>query len=176
MEADIKKNKGLGRWTFLDNGPAQIQQRVATPTASVIMEINVLSTSNTMSQSPATVGRAAPGAPGNLPGELSSRRTDARPCGGGATRRDEHGVEVQGRQQGQEGKDQALEGADRCHRGWQAENHHHRLFLPGGGRRPRLRPRQHRQARPRRGQDQLPGGGVPGGVGWRRWASTGRQH
>ena len=69
MEADIR-NKGLGRWTFLDNGPAQIQQRVATPTASVIMEINVLSTTNTMSRSPATVKRVAPGAPGNLPGDL----------------------------------------------------------------------------------------------------------
>ena len=70
MEADIRKIKGLGRWTFLDNGLAQIQQRVATPTASVIMEINVLSTSNTTSQSPAKVGRAARGAPGNLPGEF----------------------------------------------------------------------------------------------------------
>ena len=71
MEADIrKKNKGLGRWTFLDNGPAQIQQRVATPTASVIMKINVLSTLNTTSRSPATVERAAPGALNNLPGEL----------------------------------------------------------------------------------------------------------
>ena len=70
MEADIRKSKGLGRWTFLDNGPGQIRQRVARPAASVIMEINVLSTSNTTSRSPATVGRAAPGAPGNLPGEL----------------------------------------------------------------------------------------------------------
>ena len=34
------------------------------------MKINVLSTSNTTSQSPATVGRAAQGAPGNFPGDL----------------------------------------------------------------------------------------------------------
>ena len=70
MEADIIKNKGLGRWTFLDNGLAQIKQRVSTPTASVIMEINLLSTSSTTSRSPATVGRAALGASGDLPGEL----------------------------------------------------------------------------------------------------------
>ena len=70
MEVDIRRNKGVGRWTLLDNGPAQIQQRVAMPTTSVIMEINVLSTWNTTSRSPATVGRTAPGAPHNLPGEL----------------------------------------------------------------------------------------------------------
>ena len=66
LEADIRKQ----RIRALDNGPAQIQQRVATPTASVITKITVLSTSNTTSRSPATVERAAPGAQGNLPGEL----------------------------------------------------------------------------------------------------------
>ena len=53
----LRKNKGLGRWPFLDNGPAKIHKRVTTPTASVIIKITVLSTSNTKSRSPATVDK-----------------------------------------------------------------------------------------------------------------------
>ena len=66
----LRKNKGLGRWPFLDNGPAKIHKRVTTPTASVIIKITVLSTSNTKSRSPQTVREAAPSDLGNLSSEL----------------------------------------------------------------------------------------------------------